>query len=146
MSLTNNHSTMKKLIIAEAFILFAGVAFGQTVQKGSILGVHSVTITPNPGFTLEQVIDFYVNKFYPAYEKEFPGLKVFLAKGIRGENEEGFGIIYIIESAEIRDKYWPEKDVSSELADAAFEKLQPLIDELGKMRTISGGHTDYLIF
>ena len=52
---------MKKLIIAVAFILFAGVAFGQTLQKGSVLALRTDAPTLNPGVTMDQYEEFMIN-------------------------------------------------------------------------------------
>ncbi len=72
---------MKKLIIAAAFLLFTCVAYGQTVQKGSVVGVHTSTVTLNSGVTLDQYMDYFTNRFIPEFEKNFPGIKLFLVKG-----------------------------------------------------------------
>ena len=136
---------MKKLIIAIAFILFAGVAFGQTLKQGCLLGVHNLDLTLKPGVTVEELIDFYTDKFIPEFEKAFPGVKIYLLKGLRGENEDGYGLVYYLESVEVRDKYWPEKDVNSELAKAAYEKLTPALEKLNKLATGLSVHTDWVV-
>ena len=124
---------MKKLILFTAMIVMTGIALGQGVQKGNLVGVHVMTVTLTPGVTMEQFLDFYQNKYIPAYEKNLPGIKMYVAKGIRGENENSFGLIYIITSKEVRDKYWTETDVTTELAQSAFKKLEPLSEEGKKL-------------
>ena len=49
---------MKKLFIIIVYILFAGIAYGQTFQKGSIIGIHEWTITPDSGVTMSQFLEF----------------------------------------------------------------------------------------
>ncbi len=137
---------MKKLILtAAALILVAGTTFGQTLQKGNLVGHHVMTINLDPDATMNQFIDFYVNKFLPEFEKNFPGMKVYLAKGIRGENENSFGLFYIADSVEDRDKYWNEDGTFNELGNSAWEKLQPLSEEYSKLGTYTYIYTDWVI-
>ncbi|MEA3460895.1 MAG: hypothetical protein U9R49_03375 [Bacteroidota bacterium] len=130
---------MKKLIIALAFILFAGVAFGQTLQKGSVLALRTDAPTLNPGVTMEQYTDFMIDKFAPEMEKIFPGTKVFVLKGDRGEHKGGFAMLIFVESAEVRDKIFGAEDADIQ------SKLLPLMEELGKYGTVSDNYTDWVI-
>ena len=130
---------MKKLFIAVAFILFAGVAFGQTLQKGSVLALRTDAPTLNPGVTMNQYEDFMINKFAPEFEKNFPGIKVFLLKGDRGEHKDGYAILIFVESAEDRDNIFGAEDAE------LHGKLIPLMEELGKFATFSNNYTDWVI-
>ncbi len=130
---------MKKLIIAVVFILLAGVAFGQTLQKGTILALRTDVPTLNPGVTMDQYADFMINKFAPEMEKLFPGTKVFILKGDRGEHKGGYAMLIYVESAEVRDKLFGAED------DEDQGILLPLMEELGKFATISNKYTDWVI-
>ena len=136
---------MKKLILTAALILVAGTTFGQTFQKGNLVGFHVMTINLDPDATLNQFMDFFVTKVMPEYEKNFPGVKSYLAKGIRGEDENSFAWISIFESEEIRDKYWNEDGTLNELGNSAWEKLQPMIEEGSKLGTYTTKYTDWLV-
>jgi len=136
---------MKKLIILTAFILFSGFSFSQTLQKGNLIGFHILTITPNPDVTFNQYMDFFMHKWVPKYEESFPGLKLFVVKGERGENNNRVGLLFLFESAEIRDKYWPKMDEGSELAQQGFDKLRPTSIEMQKLGTWSSVHTDWVV-
>ena len=130
---------MRKIIIAVAFILFAGVAFGQTLQKGSILALRTDAPELNTGVTMNQYADFMINKFAPEMEKLFPGTKVFILKADRGEHKGGYAMLIFVESAEVRDKLFGAED------DETQSKLLPLMEELGKFATISNNYTDWVI-
>jgi hypothetical protein len=81
-----------------------------------------------------EYLDFYITRYLPEYEKNYPGVKLHAIKGIRGENENSFGLLFIFNSVEVRDKYWPQKDVNSESAQEASKKMQPVIeDSLGTL-------------
>jgi len=138
---------MKKLSVIAALLLFSGLAFGQSLQKGNLVGVHHYTLTPKEGYTLKQVIEFYVEDYCTAYSKAFPGIEVYFTEVNRGEFKGQFGMIFLCESKKVRDKYWPDKDVSSDLAEAGYTKMQPVWDKLGEMVTLSSGdHTDFIVY
>ncbi len=136
---------MKKLFITAAFILLAGVAFGQTLQKGNLVGLHVVTLNLNPDVTMNQYLDFFIHKVIPEYEKNFPDIKYNIAKGIRGENENSFAYFVVFESEKVRNKYWSEEGVYTELGNSALEKMGPILAELEKLGTSSTTYTDWLI-
>jgi len=136
---------MKKLLVLTAFILFSGITFSQTLEKGNVLGLHILTIKPNPDVTFNQYMDFFMNKYVPKYEESFPGLKLRVLKGIRGEHENSFGLLFMFDSVETRDKYWPKMGESSELAQQCFDKLRPTTDELQKLGSWSSIHTDWVV-
>jgi hypothetical protein len=140
---------MKKLILIAAVILVAGITYGQSLQKGTILGLHSgAPVVLNPGFTMDQYLSFLHDKYIPAYEKNFPGIKIFILKGRRGECTDYVGVLYAIESDAIRDKYWTAEGAMSDLAKAAVEKLKDLDAELAKYVKDSSSpdkYTDWLV-
>lgn len=136
---------MKKLIIAVAFILFAGVAFGQTIQKGSVIGLHTMTITLNSGVTLDQYMDFIKNKFTPEFEKEFPGLKFYIIKGLNREIKDEYGMIFFAESKKAYNTYWNDDGSDTDKTVAATEKLQPFVEEWNKLATSTSVITDWVI-
>ena len=137
---------MKKLILAAAaLLLVAGTTFGQTLQKGNLLGFHVSTVDLKTDVTMEQYQEFFISKVIPEMEKHYPGWKGYPVKGIRGENENSFGIIYVIESEEHRDKYYNEDGSLNELGTATQEKLKPVLDELEKWGTYTSKYTDWLV-
>jgi hypothetical protein len=136
---------MRRLLIITALILFAGVAFGQTLNKGSVLGVHHVTINFNSGVTWDQYLEFLNDKMIPATEKHFAGLKLFVMKGDRGENENGIGYLWYFKTVEDRDMYFTAEGGLTEKGMAAQLKLQPLVEEGAKLGTYTTTHTDWII-
>lgn len=72
---------MKKLLFVAAIILFTGTVFGQTLQKGAALAIRNFTIILNPDVTMNQFLDFYINKCIPEFEKNYPGTKEFILSG-----------------------------------------------------------------
>ena len=136
---------MKKLIVLTALFLFSGITFSQTLEKGNLIGFHTLTINVNPDVTFNQYMDLFMNKYVPKYEESFPGLKLYVVKGIRGKDENSFGLLFMFDSVETRDKYWPKMGESSELAQQYFDKLRPTTDELQKLGSWSSIHTDWVV-
>ena len=136
---------MKKLIIAAAFILFAGVAFGQHLQKGVILGVHHMTITLKTDVTMDQFLDAFKDKWIPEAEKHLDGWKGFIVMGNKGEHLNEYGLVWYIESVAHYKKYYNDDGSSNDEMDAVFEKTQSISDELEKLGTWSSKWTDWVI-
>jgi hypothetical protein len=136
---------MKRLILTTAFVLLAGITFGQTLEKGNSLGLHVYTITLDPDVTLNQWLDFYSNKLIPEFEKNFEGLKINLLKGDRGRYENKVGILTHFKSEKDRDRYWPEFGEQTDEGKAGMEKVQPVLDELAKLGTMTDEYSGFVI-
>ena len=137
---------MKKLILAFTLIfIFTGISSGQSLQKGNLIGTHVLTIELKPGVSMEQWQEFYIQKFMPAAEKQFQGWEGHLLKGIRGENENKVGVIYIIKSEKHRDMYYNKDGTMNETGLKAQNKLQPILDEIYKLGAWEMKYTDWLV-
>ena len=136
---------MRKLLVITALLLFAGIAFGQIVQKGTIVGVHTSTVTLNPGVTLDQYLDYFTNKLIPEFEKNFPGVKLFLVKGLNREVKGEYGSIFLVESKKVYNKYWNDDGGYTDVTLAIAEKMQPIVDEGNKLGTSTDVITDWVI-
>ena len=126
-------------------VLISGFTFGQTLQKGNLIGMHVMTINLDPDVTMNQFLDFFSNKAIPEIEKDFPGWNAYLVKGIRGENENKFGLIYVIDSEDDRNKYYNEDGSNNELGNSIMEKIQPIMTELSQLGTWTTEYTDWLV-
>ena len=136
---------MRKLLVITAFILFAGIAFGQTMQKGVVIGVHTVTVTLNLDVTMDQYQDFILKKLIPEWEKHFPGAKLFISKGLNRENKDEYAMLIYIESKKVYYKYWNDDGSATDIGAAAAAKVQPTIDEMVKLGTYSSVINDWVI-
>ena len=136
---------MRKLLIVTALLLFAGITSGQTLQKGNTIAIHEYMVTLDPDITMNQFMDFFMNKYLAEANKLFEGVKFFALKGDRGEHENGFALLVWCESKDARDKYWPEAGSVSDEFTAIGEQLQPLVNELGKMGTTTSVYTEWMV-
>ena len=136
---------MRKLLIVSALLLFAGIAFGQTLQKGNLIGVHIVSVELKPGATMDQFIDFFNEKAKPVWEKAYEGMTIFALKGVRGEHMNEFGMIVQYTDEAARDKYYNAEGGSSELGNKAMEEMAPINAEVEKIGTWTSTYTDWLV-
>ena len=136
---------MKKLILITALVFVIGISYGQSLEKGNLVGVHTLTITLNPGVTMEQVISYLINSYIPASEKARPEWKYYITKGVRGENNNEIGMIAVVRSEKDRDKYFNADGTIGELGLKANEKIKAYNEELNKLCTWTSKYTDWVI-
>jgi hypothetical protein len=136
---------MKKLIFITGLILLSGFIFGQSLQKGNLVGTHVMTVTLKPGVTMEQFIEFYKSKVIPEMNKIEPDWKVYLVKSIRGDVKNSFGLIHVVKSEKVRDRYNNDDGSSTELGKSVSDKLKPVFDELEKLGTVTTTYNDWLV-
>ena len=105
---------MRKLFVITALLLFAGIAFGQTLNKGSIIAVHNYEIIFQPDVTSNQFLEFMEKTYIPNFEKAFPGTTLVSLMGDRGALVNKYGGMIIFDSVELRDKYYPIADDEGE--------------------------------
>lgn len=138
---------MKKLAFSAAMVLLSLTLFGQNLPKGALLGLHTEPVILNPNVTMEQYIGFVKEKMIPAYEKNFPGMKVYVMKGIRGESADKLSLLMVFPSETIRDKYFKSEGGFNEAGLAASKKMDDLSAEENKYVKSwdSDKYTDWLV-
>ena len=136
---------MRKLLVIAALLLFAGIAFGQTLQKGNLIGLHVIKVNLDPDVTYNQWENFGLTKYIPAMNEEFQGdIEMYYAKVARGDDEGGLSLIWVIKSAEVRAKYFMQDGTATELFNSKNEKvIQTLADEMSKIGTSSYSRLHY---
>ena len=124
----------------------ASLVSAQALPKGAVIGFHTLTITLNPDATMNQAMDFFINKYIPASEKNFPGTKIYLLSGDRGENKFKIALMEVFESVQVRDKYYPAPDKPTPEAEAASNKLQESLGDMSKIfLDYSSVYTDWIV-
>lgn len=115
------------------------------LQKGNLVGTHVMSVTLNPGVTMDQFLDFYTKKVIPIWEKNYVGWKFYLVKSIRGEIKDSYGTIIVIKSEKDRDKYFNPDASHTKLGTEAMDKSKSVMDELNKLGTFTYTYTDWLV-
>lgn len=136
---------MKKWVIIIAVLLFALTAYGQAFKEGNLVGVHVITIDLKPGVWMADFQKFHVETLIPAYEQNYPGWQLYLAKGLRGENQNKYGWIIVVESEEVRDRYYQDDGTVTDFGQAAAEKMKPILAEAEKFGKLNRTYTDWII-
>lgn len=119
-------------MLVTALLLFVGIAFGQTLQKGAVLYIANQTIVLKPDVSLDQYMDAVMNKYNPEMEKLFPETKFFVMKKDQGEMASDFALVWYFPSEAVRDKYLTPGLVikDEDLAPKVF-KLSEILDDYG---------------
>lgn len=117
------------------------------LEKGSVLGIHVLSdIELKPGVTNEQVEDFLLNTYFPAFNELAEDFKAIPLKGLRGDNKDKFGYIMYFGSEEVRNSYWETEGNMTQKGQEVFQKFQPLLDEQGKLFTYKNDpYTDWRV-
>ena len=139
---------MRKLLVVTALLLFAGIAFGQTLNSGSIVVIIDYDVTLQPDVTFNQFLEFKKTTFNPKWEKLFPGTSVVGLVGDRGDRKYKYTELWIFDSLEIRDKFFPEEGIGlSALTEEQQNTYRMLIEEQSKYIIMGQGgtSTDYKI-
>ena len=123
----------------------SGLVFGQTLEKGNLVGIHVITIELNPGVTMQEFQDFHINTLIPEYEKYYVGWQMYLAQGIRGENKNRYGWILVAESEETRNRLYNDNGSLTEYGKEIREKMKPVLDKVEKFGKLNRTYTDWLI-
>lgn len=136
---------MKRLILITALVLMAAFSFAQKLQKGNLLGLHIITITLKPNVAMDQFKAFFISKVIPEYEKQFQGVKGYLTKSIRGENENNFAMIWLFETETARNRYFNADGTSNDLGKSAGEKTNAVDKELENLGTYTTKYNDWVV-
>jgi hypothetical protein len=127
---------MKRLCVLLALSLISGISWGQSLEKGNLIGLHVFTLDLKPGVTFDQYKDFFLTKYIPALNKNFPDVDHYLARGNRKENKDEIGLVVVFGSQEAKEKYYQKDGSTTELMNSLLEKVQPVrarLDSLGKV-------------
>ena len=136
---------MKKSILLAAFIIVAGVAFGQTLQKGNVVVTQVLDIDLKPDVTIDQWKEFYISKVIPEIEKLYTGANVYLSKGIRGDHKNSLGLIVVFKTKKEMDKFFNEDDSRTELGKTVAENFSTVGEELAKLGTYTFTYSVWMI-
>ena len=136
---------MRKLLIVTVLILFAGIAFGQTLQKGGVIGFHEWTLKLNPDATMNQFLELWDNQYVPVVEKITPEMTPIVLKGVGKDNKYDYVGFYYYNSLEDLRKYWNEDGTPTEKGAAAMVSYGPLLEEISKLGEFTYTVKDWII-
>jgi hypothetical protein len=136
---------MKRLILFTVLIFAISLTHGQNLQKGNLVGTHVMTVTLQPGVTMDQFMEVFKSKVLPVYNID-PDWNVYLVKSIRGNvSKDSFGLIHIVKSDQVRDRFYNIDGSRTELGKSWSEKLKPIMEELKKYGTYTTTWSDWIV-
>jgi hypothetical protein len=104
------------------------------------------TVKLNPDVTYNQWKSFFTEEWLPAINKEFEGEMMFyFLEGERGDLKENFSVL-TVKSIQVRDKYWPEFNKSSEAFNTKLNNVIPVYNKLNALGEVKfESSTDWLV-
>ena len=144
---------MKKVILISTILfLVSGTTFGQTLEKGNLLGIHVISLNLDPDLTYNQWKDFYFQNYIPVWDNTFQGdIKLFMGEIDRGDDKSGTNIIliYFFKSKDIRDKYFTQDGSVTEIYTTKMSEFNEAIagdiNKLGKSSAEYVSYNDVII-
>lgn len=136
---------MKKVYYLFFLVLFSGTSFGQTWEKGNLIGIHTFSLDLNPGVSFDQYKDCFLTRYIPALNENFPDIQHYLARGNREENKDKIGLVVIFASQEIKNKYYQTDGSTTALMNALLEKVKPIRAKLDSLATVTTEYTEWII-
>jgi hypothetical protein len=138
---------MRKVVLLALTFTMIYLCNGQNIKKGSLLGLHILTIELKPDATMDEFINFYISRAIPETEKAFDGVKGYLVKAIRGENNKNIGVLWVFRSEADRNKYFNDAGEGGMTAAgrAAMDKLAGVNKEIERYGTASSKFTDWVV-
>ena len=138
---------MKKLFFTAAMVLLSVTLLSQNLQKGNLLGHHTGPLILQPDVTMNQYLSFLKEKMIPGYEKNFPGMKVYALKGLRGECADAVSILMFFPSEAVRDKYFKADGGFNEAGEVGNKNMSSLYEESNKFvkNWAADKYTDWLV-
>jgi hypothetical protein len=118
-----------KQTLSEAVSRLARTPSPAFVSGGSF-GLHELSVSLEPGVTMDQFMDFLLTRYIPTVAGHFTGLQLLVLEPRGAEGENRIAWINYFQSEGARDNYWPEPDIPSETAQQALQRVQPVLFEL----------------
>jgi len=137
---------MKKLFFTAIFIMAVTFVFGQSFEKGNLVGIHVAELKLKPGVTEDQAVAFVLEKLIPAWE-ENSGTKEFLMRGVRGKYAGKYATLTVFKDEKHRDKYWANTSEAAEVQKRTQDAMKDLTEEADKLwYPMEPIYNDYLIY
>lgn len=132
------------ILFSILFVLFPLTA--QPLQKGNIVGIHHLKIDLKSGVTLEEYINFWDHIVLPAYRAQMEGAHIETAYGLRGDCKACLGMMIVLESEDVRNRYWKADGSWTDYGMKKLERINFVFEELtSNYGSFSSTHTDWII-
>lgn len=137
---------MSSWIAAEPAGDSPGAAYAPAAE-GAMVAIRDVTLKPGVDATAFE--RFVAREYVPNASLFWPGARVMVAKGERGKNVGKYLLLYVFDSKNVRDLYWPKPDEYSPTFESIVEAyggvdaFMELEEKFAQYAEISEDYTDY---
>lgn len=130
------------LVFVATFLLSGLTGYSQKVTSGAVVGITQVK--PASDVSNEQFESFYLEEFFPAFNKSFSSVPISLMKMIKGKRMGEYAEFYVFESLKERNRWHPKPGVSSEETKKAIKNMG---ETWSKWRELVSSleYTDYVV-
>lgn len=119
---------------------------GEPIKKGSMLGVHNLTLKLNENATEDQFIDYNAKYMEAAYEDFDPNMKVSVSKSLRGDDQGKLAYFIIFSSEDARNLYFDKEGKGTQKYQDMEKAIKTQSDGLSKIGTVERVYTDWIVF
>ncbi|MBX2877567.1 MAG: hypothetical protein KTR30_35945 [Saprospiraceae bacterium] len=133
---------------ADYRVISAGVELSQNwLQANAMISLRHMKLKPGIDTTAFEA--FMADTWGPNRSDAVPGSKAFFLQGISGGHKGEYALLWVLESVETRNKYFPEENQSSEVYRELQEMWSWLDDEVYGGQYVEGwdeaGKNDYFV-
>jgi len=127
---------MKKTLVLIAFVLFSMTTFGQTLNKGTLIGFHTTAVQLLGTTTMQEYYDYLTNKWAPAMGEAL-SCEVRILKFVKGKDENKIGFMLFFKN---------ENDWKNNLSkESNLAKAKALFAEMDKYAKRTDEFTDWIV-
>ena len=131
------------ILLIAAILISCLSVYGQQVKPGNVVGVAKVK-PATEGMTNDQFETYYLEEFFPVFNKAFSSIPISLMKKLKGKRMGEYAEFYVFESLEERNRWFPKPGVSSEEIKKGFENMGETWNKYHE-KVSSLAYTDYLV-
>jgi hypothetical protein len=131
------------LVLVATFLLSGLTVYSQNVKPDAMVTIAKVK-PATEDMTNDQFETFYLQGFFPVFNKAFSSIPISLMKKLKGKRMGEYAEFYVFESLEERNRWFPKPGVSSEEAKKGFENMGETWNKFHKKVSIIA-ITSYLV-
>ena len=111
-------------------------------MMGEVIGIHNLEVKSRKEAELEK---YFKDEFISAVYNKIPGLNLYLMKGDRGDMKGHYILVYVIDTIERRNQYFPESGENTEEFLQYFRPISQYFDKLYSFLGDRISYTDYIV-
>lgn len=111
-------------------------------MMGEVIGIHYLNVKNKMGDKFEE---FVVKEFNPGMYNKIPGVNFYIMKGDRGDMKGHYIFVWVFDTIERRNEYYPAEGQPTQKFNDLFEPLRGLDEKLQAFLDEEESYTDYIV-